>query len=170
MPVVVMMDGRALLADEGDYWSVYGVNPPGFVSCADTRSEALEQFRVDWMASLKHFADGNTDHERFTTELAKFLGQVDLGIETQWWSALDAKRAEKFEVPDGAIPAEEDIRFTIAHAEGKNDDGELMWTGNEATRDGRFRPEAQPAAPVVDRPAPVQSGPPEVLTQLATAC
>lgn len=104
--------GRALLVEEADEVSVYGVNPGGMAGFGDTRDGALSDFRETYRKVLYDLAAEADTFEEFRTQVEHFVSEAsDLD---EWEEAVDDVRAGRLEAPEWpTAPAESAVRVTV---------------------------------------------------------
>lgn len=83
----VMLEGFALLDQDGGAWFVTGVQPVGITACGATEAEACTEFREsiwDWLLDCAESARG---FEAFEAEVGRVLARRDHGLLQQWRAA-----------------------------------------------------------------------------------
>ena len=89
----VTVHGRALAADEGDGWWMYGVEPGDLAEGGASFAEAQAKFRKTFRAILFDIAEGAKDLRSFRTEIGRFFRGINQPTEEEWQAAVLEVRA-----------------------------------------------------------------------------
>ena len=86
----VSVAGRALLADEGDGFWMYGVNPGGVAAGGATAGEAQFEFRRMYKSVLFDIAAEAADFEELKAEIEQFFRSTNEPTAAEWEAAVIA--------------------------------------------------------------------------------
>ena len=102
--VAVETEGRAILAQEPEGWTLYGVNPGGVSGGAEDRRGALADFRQGYTAVLDDIANEAANFAAFKAAAEALVHQTNEDAATEWETlrarvragdlALDLRRHE----------------------------------------------------------------------------
>ncbi len=84
----VTLRGRALLADEGDGFWMYGVNPGGLAAGGKTPGEAQAEFRQGYRSVLFDIAAQAGDFADFRQQAIAFFQETNRPTEREWEEAV----------------------------------------------------------------------------------
>lgn len=93
--VGVDLSGRALLADEGDGFWMYGVNPGGIAAGGASAGEAQAEFRVMYRSVLFDIAAEAKDFAEFERQVKQFVEEVNAPTAAEWDEAVSNVRSGK---------------------------------------------------------------------------
>lgn len=92
----VTVAGRALLADEGDGFWMYGVNPGGVAAGGATAAEAQAEFRRMYTSVLFDIAAEAASFEELKAEVEQFFHATNEPTAAEWETAVaDAGKARR---------------------------------------------------------------------------
>lgn len=103
----VTVRGRALMADEGDGWWMYGVNPGGLAEGGATAGEANAKFRHSLFVVLSDWIDEASTFEEFRIRVEHFFGDCDAATIGEWGAAVTAVREGRIDAPLPRVRAED---------------------------------------------------------------
>lgn len=89
----VDLSGRALLADEGDGFWMYGVNPGGIAAGGGSAGEAQAEFRSRYRSVLFDIAAEARDFAEFERQVTQFVEETNTGTATEWDEAVASVRS-----------------------------------------------------------------------------
>lgn len=89
----VNLTGRALLADEGDGFVMYGVNPGGIAAGGSNRGEAQAEFRQNYRSVLFDIAAEAKDFAEFERQVRDFVGETNRPTAAEWDQAVSRVRS-----------------------------------------------------------------------------
>jgi hypothetical protein len=96
----VIVDGRALLVDEGDnVWWMYGVNPGAIAEGGASQAEARIAMRETFKTVLFDMAAEAVSFEAFRVAVERFFNDTDQKSVGEWEAAVAAVRAGQVVTP-----------------------------------------------------------------------
>ncbi len=84
----VNLNGRALLAEEGDGFVMYGVNPGGLAAGGSNRGEAQAEFRQSYRSVLFDIAAEAQDFAEFERQVRDFVDETNGPTAAEWDEAV----------------------------------------------------------------------------------
>lgn len=91
----VDLRGRALLADEGDGFWMYGVNPGGIAAGGANAGEARSEFRVMYRSVLFDIAAEAKSFNEFQLQVQQFVEETNSPTAAEWEEAVSSVRSGK---------------------------------------------------------------------------
>ena len=89
------LSGRALLADEGDGFWMYGVNPGGIAAGGAGAGEAQAEFRRMYTSVLFDIAAEAKDFREFERQVRQFVEETNTPTAAEWDEAVASVRNGK---------------------------------------------------------------------------
>ena len=91
----VVVNGRALLVDEGDGFWMFGVSPGGLAAGGKSHGEAQAEFRQGYRSVLFDIAALADDFDSFRQQVLSFFHETSEPTEREWEEALAEVRSGK---------------------------------------------------------------------------
>jgi hypothetical protein len=103
----ITVRGRALMADEGDGWWMFGVNPGGLAQGGATAGQANAEFRHSLFVVLSDWIEEAATFEEFRVRLDSFFRDCDEATVHEWEAAVAAVRDGRVDAPLPRVRAED---------------------------------------------------------------